>query len=68
MNKGMLIVVPPVILFSGTDFWGKKNHPSGKGRIHRGTTQIDQSPENKKRYRTGANCRGTTLLRTDDPL
>jgi len=30
-------------LLSGIDFWGKKNHPSGKGRIYRGTTQIDHA-------------------------
>ena len=54
-------------LLSGNDFWGKKNHPSGKGRIHRGTTQIDPA-SNKKVPQTGAKCRGTTLLRTQNPL
>ena len=47
---------------------GQKKSSPGQGRFHRGTTQIDQRPDNKKRYRTGANCRGTTLLRTIDPL
>ncbi len=53
---------------SGLTFWGEKKHPFEQGRIYRGTTQIDQGHKNKKRYRTGANCRGTTLLRTHDPL
>ena len=56
-----------IISAPGINFGAKKIIPR-KGTISSRYHPNRSASKNKKKHRTGANCRGTTLLRTHDPL